>query len=187
MVEPGQRRATYQDVLDAPPNQIAQVVDGELWLQPRPNVGHANAATELTTQIRAAFGRRHHGHGGWHILFEPELHLSGNILVPDVAGWRRESVAELDRVAAYFDTRPDWVCEILSPSTQVLDRSRKMDLYAAEGVGHLWFVDPAAKMLEAYQRSADGWLRLGTWSEDATPHVAPFDALDLELALLWED
>ncbi len=187
MVEPGQRRATYQDVLDAPAHKIAEVVDGELSLQPRPNVRHARAATRLTGALDEAFGRKKGGHGGWIILFEPEIHVGGNILVPDIAGWLRTSVESLDLEAAYFDTRPDWVCEILSPPTQVLDRSRKMDLYAAEGVGHLWFVDPAAKMLEAYQRSADGWLRLGTWSDDATPNVAPFDALDLELALLWED
>lgn len=187
MVDAGPRRATYQDVLDAPHDKIAQVVDGELWLQPRPNVGHARAATRLTGQLDDAFGRRRSGFGGWTILFEPEIHVAGSILVPDIAGWRRESVDELDLEAAFFDVRPDWVCEILSPSTQVLDRTRKMDTYGSEGVAYLWFVDPAAQLLEAYQQSPDGWLRLGTWSEDAKPNVAPFDKLDLELGLLWED
>jgi hypothetical protein len=204
------RQATYADVLAAPRHMIAEIIDGQLRLQPRPAGPHANAGMGLVSQLDPPFRRGIGGPGGWIILFEPELHLrpaggqvpaSGqapaggqgvDILVPDLAGWRRTT---MDRVAdvAYFETRPDWVCEILSPSTAKLDRTRKLDLYGQAGVGHAWLVDPRLRTLEVFRREPDpisgaiGWRLVATHSDAARIPAEPFEAIELELAALWAD
>jgi Uma2 family endonuclease len=120
------------------------------------------------------------------LLFEPELHLrGGHVLVPDFAGWRRERMPQLPQAAA-FEVAPDWACEVLSPSTEATDRADKMPLYASEGVGHLWLVDPLARTLEAYRLEAMNWVLLGTWRDAARVRVEPFEAIELELEALWD-
>ena len=138
---PTRRRATYQDVLAAPEHMIAQVIDGELVLMPRPSGPHAVAASLLAGELIPPFSRGKGGPGGWILLFEPELHLGEDILVPDLAGWRRERMPAVGD-SAYFTLAPDWVCEVLSPRTSKLDRARKLPVYAREQVGHVWLVDP---------------------------------------------
>lgn len=120
------RPATYDDLLNVPDNLIAEIVDGELVTSPRPAVRHAAASSMLQSAVSAAFDRRGGGSpGGWVVLFEPELHIVGQILVPDLAGWRHEHMPVLPD-AAFIDQAPGWVCEVLSPSTVALDRTRKM-------------------------------------------------------------
>jgi Uma2 family endonuclease len=104
--------------------------------------------------------------------------------VPDLAGWRRTRMPELPDAAA-FELAPDWVCEVLSPSTAAIDRAEKMPIYARERVPHVWLVDPIARTLEALRRDGAQWLLLGTWRDDALVRVEPFEAFDLELASLW--
>ena len=87
-------------------------------------------------------------------------------MVPDLAGWRRETMPEYPD-AAYFTIAPDWTCEVLSPSTQRLDQGKKRDLYAREDVRHLWFVDPDARTLEAFELHKGRWLLLATLTDDA--------------------
>ncbi len=118
------------------------------------------------------------------ILDEPELHLRDDVLVPDLAGWRRERMPETPDSPA-FDLAPDWVCEVLSPSTHAVDRVEKLPIYAREGVGHAWLVDPIEKVLEALSLEGARWVLVGTWSGDAKVRVAPFEALELELGMLW--
>ena len=125
------------------------------------------------------------GPGGWLILNKPELHLGGNALVPDLAGWRREHMPEMPHTEA-FTLAPDWVCEVLSPSTAVLDREKKTKAYAREGVSHLWLVDPLQRSLEVYRREARRWTPQGHWSGEAIVHAEPFAALPLKLAPLWK-
>ena len=137
------RRATYRDVLEAPPHKVAEIVAGTLHTNPRPAPRHAHASSALGAKIGDPFGYGG-GPGGWWILDEPELHLGEDILVPDIAGWRRERMPDLPDTP-YFPLAPDWVCEVLSPSTRDLDRHGKRPIYAREGVNHLWFVDPAAR------------------------------------------
>ncbi len=108
----------------------------------------------------------------------------GPVLVPNLAGWRRERLPALPD-AAWFEQAPDWVCEILSPATARLDRVRKMPIHAQTGVSHLWLVDPELRTLEAYARQDARWLLLASHSEDDAVRVPPFDAIELELALLW--
>ena len=184
MGDPARRRATYDDVLAAPAHVVAELVDGVLYTNPRPAALHALAASTLGMEIGSPFSRGRGGPGGWIILDEPELHLHGDVLVPDLAGWRRERMPEVPHAAA-FELAPDWVCEVLSPSTAVLDRAQKMPVYAREGVGHLWLVDPVLRTLEAYRRVDAQWLTLGTWSEPGDVRIEPFEAVAWPLGALW--
>lgn len=179
-----QPRATYADLLEVPDNRIGELIDGELITQPRPAAPHARAASRLGIAL-GPLDRVKSGPGGWIILDEPELHLQGDALVPDLAGWRRERMPELPHVAA-FELAPDWVCEVLSPSTQSHDRVRKMRVYAREGVSHVWLVDPSAQTLEVY-RAADGaWLRSQIAQGCEKVRAEPFAELEFDLASLWE-
>jgi Uma2 family endonuclease len=177
-------RATYQDVLDAPPQVVAEILAGDLYTSPRPALRHANAASVLGMDIGGAFQRGRGGPGGWWILDEPELHLGTNVLVPDLAGWRRERMPECP-AGAYCEQAPDWVCEVLSASTARIDRVLKVPAYAEAGVSHVWLVDPVAQTLEAHELTMQGYRLLGTYGGLDTVRVAPFDAIELELAALW--
>lgn len=179
------RPATYQDLLDAPPNRVAEIVNGALYTQPRPAAPHIYAGSRLGGRLDRYFHDDDDGGpGGWWILDEPELHLGEDILVPDLAGWRRERMPEYPD-GAYFTLAPDWVCEILSPSTRKLDRYEKRAIYAREGVRHLWFVDPVIKGLEAFELREGQWLLIAALQDDAEVRVAPFDAIAFPLSALW--
>ncbi len=180
------RRATYQDVLDAPPRMVAEVVAGTLHTHPRPATRHAWASSILGGSLVNPFGRGSDGPGGWWIVDEPELHLGEDIVVPDLAGWRRETMPEYPD-AAYFTIVPDWVCEVLSPSTRRLDLGGKRGIYARESVRHLWFVDPDARTLEAFALRDGRWLLLATLVDDAPVSLPPFDAITFPLDALWPE
>lgn len=175
------RRAFYQDIVDLPEHLVGQILDGELEVQPRPSGEHAMAAMGLAGALVGPFHTA--PKGGWWILPEPECHLVDDVLVPDLAGWRRERVS--GPFGPYFTVAPDWACEILSPSTALLDRIRKMRVYAREGVGHVWLVDPAARTLEAFRLEGEAWTRLGAWGGSERCHVPPFDSAALDLSTLW--
>jgi len=138
------------------------------------------------------FDRGNGGPGGWVILDEPELHFPdptepGEIdaVAPDLAGWRVARMPELPETA-YFTLAPDWICEVLSPSTADFDRGEKMPLYAREGVQHAWLVDPLARTLEVFTLGADGrWVPAGLHRDAARVRAEPFDAIELELGVLW--
>jgi Uma2 family endonuclease len=180
-------RATYQDVLDAPEGMIAQVIDGQLLLMPRPAKLHTLAASVLGAELLRPFHQGKGGPGGWIVLDEPELHLGQDILVPDLSGWRRERMPVLTRDEPYFTLAPDWVCEVLSPRTATLDRASKLPIYAREKVGHVWLVDPERRSLEVMRREGDKWLLVGVWHDDARVRAEPFEAVELELTGLWAD
>ncbi|HEY4160132.1 MAG TPA: Uma2 family endonuclease, partial [Polyangiaceae bacterium] len=143
------RRATYEDVLAAPSHQVAEVLFGTLYTSPRPAMPHAQAASTLGEELGPPFKRGKGGPGGWIILDEPELHLGSepDIIVPDLGGWRRSTLPELPD-AAYVTVAPDWVCEVLSPSTRRMDRTLKLPIYARERVQHAWLVDPIDQTVE---------------------------------------
>ncbi len=184
MSERTKKRATYQDVLAAPEHMVAEVLDGELHLHPRPSLQHAAAASALGEELGPPFKRGRGGPGGWVILDEPELHLGQDILVPDLAGWRVERLPEVP-LAAYIELAPDWICEVLSPRTAKQDRSTKLEIFAREEVKWAWLVDPALRTLEVSRLTDGKWLRLGVWSDDALVRAEPFDAIELELGALW--
>lgn len=180
------RPATYQDLVDAPDLLVAEIVDGELWTSPRPAPRHADASSELGARLRVAFDNGPPGREGWRILFEPELHLGDHTLVPDLAGWRRERLPRLPDTA-FFAVSPDWVCEVLSPSTALLDRAKKLRVYAAHGVQHAWLVDPILRTLEVLRLDGVHWTLLDTHVGSVTVRAEPFEAVELELGRLWND
>ena len=184
MTEPAKRRATYQDVLDAPDDSTAELIAGELVLSPRPASGHSETTSGLGYALGPPFHWGRGGPGGWILLFEPELHLTGNVLVPDLAGWRRQRLPQVPR-STHIDVTSDWVCEVLSPSTSKRDRTTKFSVYAELRIGHYWIIDPTQRTLEVYQLEGRRWLLLGTFSDNAKVRAEPFDAIELELELLW--
>jgi len=178
--------ATYADVLAAPAHRVAELVAGQLHTQPRPAARHARAGTRLAGRLDARFsGPSGSGPGGWLILIEPELHLSDDVLVPDLAGWRRERMPELPDVA-FFELPPDFCCEILSPSTARFDRATKLPIYANHGVSHVWLVDPIAQTLEVFVLDGATYRLLVTHAGDDVIEAPPFEAEPLELARLWQ-
>ena len=122
--------------------------------------------------------------GGWWFLFEPELHFGEDVVVPDIAGWRRERVPEPPDVP-WFDVAPDWLCEVISPSTESTDRGRKLRIYAREGVSHVWLLNPVAKILEVYRLTEGNWILVKTIVGDDTVCSEPFEALEMEMARWW--
>jgi Uma2 family endonuclease len=185
MGEPARRRATYEDLLAVPAPLVAEIVNGVLITSPRPASRHARASSALGGELLGPFDRgRNGGPGGWIILDEPELHLQGDVLVPDIAGWRRDRMPELPDTAA-FTLAPDWICEVLSPSTRAVDRVEKLPIYAREHVAHAWLVDPLERLLEVFRLEGAQWLLVGTWHGDVSVRAEPFDAIELELAALW--
>lgn len=184
MASPVKRHATYEDLLQVPPHKVAEILDGDLHVSPRPASRHALASSGLGSQLWESFHRGRGGPGGWWILFEPELHAGADVLVPDLAGWRRERLPEFPDSPA-FTLAPDWVCEVVSRGTESLDRARKMPVYAREGVAHLWLVNPLARTLEVYRLAEGRWLLLATHEGSVQVRAEPFDAVELELAPLW--
>ena len=151
--------ATYDDVLDAPEHLVAEILDGTLYTHPRPAPRHARAAGRLLGKIDDPFDSGRGGPGGWIILIEPELHLGRDVIVPDVAGWRRERIPKLPETA-WFELAPDWVCEVLSPSTEVIDRREKLLAYRKlPTLRHYLLVSQEQRAVQWHQRDADGqWL-----------------------------
>jgi Uma2 family endonuclease len=177
------KRATYADLEALPENLVGEIVDGELFASPRPSVVHVIGTSTLGALLLPAFQLGRGGPGGWWIADEPELHLTEDVLVPDLAGWRTGRLERPSGVA--FTVVPDWICEALSPSTATLDRVRKMRIYGREGVGHAWLVDPLRRTLEVFARDGHDWRPLGVWSGRDRVKAPPFEALELELELLW--
>ena len=180
-------QACYDDLRALPENMVGEILGGELHATPRPAPRHARAYSALGFSLGGPFDRGRGGPGGWWIIDEPELHLGGDVIVPDIAGWRRTRMPTLPETA-WFELAPDWVCEILSPSTANTDRAVKMPIYAREGIEHLWLVDPDARTLEVYHRQGDGrWLLLETLKDDDGVRQPPFNAIEFPLSDLWAD
>ncbi len=177
--------ATYQDVLDAPPHKIAELINGELMLQPRPAKPHSRAGSILGMLLGPPYQLARGGPGGWDIVFEPEMHLGEQVLVPDLGGWRSAAKTFEEPNLAFHSTPPDWVCEVLSPSTQRIDRLRKMPIYAQHGVQYVWLVHPIDRTVEVYRLTEGQWLLIGTHADAEVVHLEPFQELGLELEELW--
>lgn len=184
MTQAAQRLATYEDLFDLPDNVIGQIIHGQLIVQPRPAPKHALANSGVLFDIGNPYHRGRGGPGGWWILYEPELHLDRHILVPDIAGWRRERMSSLPETA-YFTIVPDWICEILSPGTAKLDRISKMPIYAEQGVGWLWLIDPDIRTLEVYCLNKAHWQLEATWQDAAEVKAPPFAEIVIALNDWW--
>lgn len=180
----GREPATYADLNAVPSNMVGEIIHGVLRATPRPASPHAAAASAIGEEIGPPFKRGRGGPGGWVILDEPELHLGADVLVPDLAGWRRERMPEMPHVAA-FELAPDWICEVLSVSTHKIDRGEKLPVYARENVRHVWLVDPIEQYLEVLRLDGETYRLIATFTADARVHAEPFDAIELDLGVLW--
>ncbi len=168
---------------------IAEVLGGELFLQPRPRRRHTRSATALGAFLFGAFDAGVSGPGGWTILYEPELHLGPDpdILVPDIAGWREGQLVDAEDVDEPFVVvSPDWVCEVLSPGTVRIDRVKKMPIYARERVGHVWLVDPTERAIEVFRHNGADYSLVGTFgSDEEAVAIEPFAAVSIPPVFLW--
>ena len=185
MSEPARKLPTYADVLAAPPHMVAEILLGELHVNPRPARRHGRAASVLGMDLGSAFERGRGGPGGWFIFYEPELHLADDIVVPDLAGWKRERFPLSEAEETFFTTAPDWVCEVLSKSTARYDRTDKLLIYAREGISQVWLLDPVARTLEVLVLEGQRWILHGSYRDDQVVHAPPFEAVGVELAALW--
>lgn len=182
------RKATYDDLCAVPERFVAELVGGELVTSPRPALPHALATSAIGGQLFDRFNGPPGDPdrpGGWWILDEPELHLGDDVLVPDLAGWRRSRMPSLSNVVGVA-VAPDWVCEVVSPTTSVLDRRRKMPIYARVRVGHLWLVDPLHTTLELYRLADGAWVHVGTHTGDVRVRLSPFEEIELDLTRWWQ-
>jgi hypothetical protein len=177
------RPATYADIEALPANVVGEILGGILHVHPRPALPHAVAASALSGELGPPFQRGRGGPGGWIILYEPELHLIEDVVVPDLAGWRRERVPDLTK--AYSTVAPDWICEVLSDSTEAVDRAKKIPIFARDAVAHVWLVDPIVQTVEVFRLDGDSYRLVTTHCGDAKARIEPFDAIEIELAALW--
>lgn len=180
------KRATYQDVLDAPEFVVAEIIGGELRLTPRPGGPATSVASKIAGALIPPFNEARGGPGGWIVLIEPELHLGDDVVVPDLAGWRIERLPRVPE-GAFFTVTPDWVCEVMSRSSETTDRLAKLPLYATSGVGHSWLVSPRRHTLEAFRLHEGHWLAIAGHTGNVTARIEPFDALEIDLTRLWAD
>lgn len=184
MAEPAKKRATYADLEAVPPHFVAEIIDGELVVHPRPAPPHAVASNALADEVTGPFQKGRGGPGGWVFMGEPELHFGPEVVVPDLAGWRRERLPAMPGTA-YVEVAPDWVCEVISRSTEKHDRGAKRHIYAEAGVAYLWMLDPLARLLEGFSLAEGKWVLAGTFSESDDVSAAPFDAIGFSLTVLW--
>jgi len=186
MGEPARRLATWDDLLQAPDDgRVYEVLGGNLEAQPRPRPIHGAVQGLLFADLAGPFYRGRGGPGGWWLVIEPDVELEPHeIVAPDLTGWRREHMAVLPDERP-IRVRPDWVCEVASPSNRWRDRGRKADLYLRFGVPHYWIVDPDERTLEAYEARGGAWVRLGAWTDGDSPRIPPFDAIELDVGGLF--
>ena len=189
MQEKVERRATYADIEAAHPLLVAELIDGRLVTHPRPTGRHSHSHFRLASVLGPPLDEAIGGPGGWRFLTEPELHLGADVCVPELAGWRVERIpggpAPDPLAPAKIRLVPDWVCEVLSPSTEKYDRHEKRDIYAEAGIGHLWLVDPRLGVVEAFVLSDRAWKLAGTYSGEDMVRIAPFQAIEFGLGRLW--
>jgi Uma2 family endonuclease len=186
MLKSKQRAATYADIEALPPNMVGEILFGVLHAHPRPSPRHGVAANQVGAEVTGPFGRGKGGPGGWIFIVEPELHLGAHVVVPDLAGWRSERLTPFP-ATAYIETPPDWLCEVLSPSTQAIDRTDKLAVYAEYGVGHCWYVDPIARTLEVFALTGGKWLLAATFKNADAVTAPPFEVHTFGLDVLWVD
>lgn len=176
---------TYADIEALPPNVVGEILFGRLVTHPRPAPAHIRASSMLGYELIGPFAKGVNGPGGWQIYDEPEIHLGEHVIVPDIGGWRKESMPRLPDTAA-FNIAPDWVCEFLSPSTQRHDKGTKRTIYAEHGVSHLWYVDPANRCLEVFRLNGADWIASHTFFDNDPVCAPPFDAITFSLGDLWD-
>ena len=186
MAEAARPKTLYEKLEELPEGLNGEIIDDQLYTEPRPRPHHAVGASNLGAELIGPYSRGRGGPGGWWIVHEPEIHFVHKrvVVVPDLAGWRRERLPSIPD-DPHFATFPDWVCEVLSPSTRSKDRELKMPLYARYGVPYVWLLDPKTYTLETYTLRGAELALTGTYGPESSPAPAPFEAVSFRLADLW--
>ena len=184
MSNPAKRLATYEDLYSIPDNMIGEIIDGELIVHPRPSRKHAYATSNLSRVLPAYRVGEGGGPGGWIFLIEPEIGLGEHTMVPDLAGWKIERFP-IEEDHNWISATPDWVCEILSPSTLRTDKVKKMPIYAHHGVGHIWLIDPAVMTMDTFRLEGGKWVLMGSFTENDKVRAEPFQEIEINLEELW--
>jgi Uma2 family endonuclease len=184
MSEPAKKRATYDDLYSIPENMTGEIIDGELIVHPRPSRKHTFTASALDKKIGTPYQFGEGGPGGWIIIVEPEIQLGEHTMVPDLAGWKRERFP-IEEDTNWISVAPDWICEILSPSTYRLDKMKKMPIYADHGVGYFWLMDPLYRVLDTYRLESGKWVASGSFYEDDKVRAEPFQEIEFSLEDMW--
>ena len=187
MGEAVKKTAVYEDLYAIPENMTGEIINGELIVTPRPSVRHMITASVLGGKLTPPyyFGEGG-GPGGWIILYETEIMLGDELLVPDFAGWRKERFPGVPK-ENWISVPPDWVCEILSPSTMRVDRIRKMPIYARYSITHLWLMDPVARTLEVFRLESEHWSMVAAFAENEKVRAEPFQEIEFDLGHFWMD
>ena len=175
------RPATYADLEAVPPHLVAEILEGVLYTHPRPVARHGAASFSLAHALGGPFQYGRGGPGGWTFIDEPELHLGPHVVVPDLAGWRKERMPIVPDVA-FIDFVPDWICEILSPSTERNDRGRKRRIYANFGLSFYWLLNVPERQLEAYELRDGKFVLFETFEDGADVNAPPFAAVPFPLS-----
>lgn len=175
--------AVYQN---APDHLVAEILHGLVLMSPRPAPRHTRLLYRLGVLLFEPFEGGRGGPGGWVFMPEPELHLGPrpDKMEPDLAGWQLVRLPQVPTEAA-LRVAPDWVCEVLSPSTEAVDRGIKMPLYGGHGVRYAWLIDPIERSLEGFRSEAGRWRQILLARGEERVRVEPFEALELDLARLW--
>ena len=177
----------YKELCDLPDNVVGEILKGELVVSPRPAFIHARASSSLGSKIFESYDEGNGGPGGWWILDEPELHFPDDVVVPDIAGWKRERLQDPSKMKV-FEVSPDWVCEVLSPSTARQDKISKLQIYAENKVPHYWIVDPLNRVLEILILDGKTYkLAFVFGKDDDVKKAPPFEELEFNLGSLWAD
>jgi Uma2 family endonuclease len=185
-MQPAFKQTLYEQLAALPEGLTGEILNGQLHTQPRPTAPHLRVESTLGSKVHRRYDEGDGGPGGWWILVEPELHFvrDTEVLVPDIAGWRRERMPSLPD-GHRFEVVPDWICEILSPSTESKDREIKMPIYAHYGVAYAWLVDAKRRTLEVFALSHGRWDTVAKVEGEQAVTLPPFEAMRLELGSLW--
>jgi len=185
MAETAKKLATYDDLYNIPANMTGEIIDGELFVSPRPSVEHTRVASTLGYAIGPSydFGEGG-GPGGWIILDETEIKLEEDTFVPDIAGWKKERFFNPEG-QNWVSVTPDWVCEILSPSSVRHDRIIKARTYAKHRIPYFWLIDPRDRLLQVFKLESGRWVTLEDYAEDDKVRAEPFQEIEIDLAKLW--
>jgi Uma2 family endonuclease len=185
-MQQAKKHTLYEQLENLPEGLTGEILNGQLHTQPRPAGLHALVESNLQIEVGGPFGKGRGGPGGWWIIVEPELHFirDTEVLVPDIAGWRRDRMPQVP-AEHRFEIVPDWICEVLSPSTESKDREIKMPIYAHFGVANAWLVNLKSRTLEAYTLIAEQWENILIAERDQILTIPPFEAIRLELSSLW--
>lgn len=184
MVAKPQNPPTRADLDALPANMKGEIIEGVLYAMTKARSPHQVVSTRLSADLMNPFERGRGGPGGWWIISEPGIELANTPeIVPDIAGWRKERMLELPRDTSIL-TVPDWVCEILSPTTRRHNLLIKMPYYAKVGVKHLWMVDLDARALMVYRLGRD-WERVASYGDETEARIEPFDAVPLDVSSWW--